>query len=87
MSQRSAGSSELPGQAADEYHLVGGEREERVKPKEKEESVASKWAKLLKKYWGIKRLQWIYHASGTYLGTLVSRECRTRLSTTYRIQK
>ena len=71
--------------ASDEdWKLVGKGRE---KPKEKEESVANKWAKLLRKYWGIKRLQWIYHTSGVYLNTLVSRECRTRLTTTYRIQK
>ena len=64
-----------------------GIRGEREKPEEKEEKVAHKWAKLLRKYWGIKRLQWIYHTSGVYLNNLVSKECRKRLSTTYRIQK
>ena len=83
--ERSAG-SEDPGQASDDWKVVG--REEREKPKEeKEEKVAYKWAKLLRKYWGIKRLQWIYHTSGVYLNSLVSKECRNRLSTTYRIQK
>ena len=54
--------------------------------KQKEEA-AQKWVKLLKKYWGIKRLQWIYHGTGTYLNELVSKDCRKRLSATYRIQK
>ena len=33
----------------EDWKLVVKERE---KPKEKEESVANKWAKLLRKYWG-----------------------------------
>ena len=68
----SAGSKD-PGQAADDWKVGGEERE---KPEEKEEKVAYKWAKLLKKYWGIKSLQWIYHASGVYLNALVSKKCR-----------
>ena len=54
---------------------------------EKEKEVARKWAKLLKKYWGIKRLQWIFHGTGKYLQELVSKKCRDRLSKTYKIKK
>ena len=74
--ERSAGS------ASDDWKVVDVE-----KPKEKEEKVALKWAKLLKKYWGIKRLQWIFHGTGSYLNELVSKECRDRLFRTYRIKK
>ena len=80
MQKRSAGS------ASDDWKVVG--IQEREKPEEKEEEkVAHKWAKLLRKYWGIKRLQWLHHTPGVYLNELVSKECRKRLSTTYRIQK
>ena len=80
MEERSAGS------ASDDWKVVG--IQERGKPEaEAKEEVAQKWAKLLRKYWGVKRLQWIYHTSGVYLNNLVSKECRKRLSTTYRIQK
>ena len=73
--QRSAGS------ASDDWKVVDAD------PEEKKEEVAQRWVKLLKKYWGIKRLQWIYHGTGTYLNELVSKDCKKRLSATYRIQK
>ena len=80
--ERSAGS------ASDDWKVVDDEKLE-VKEKEKARSlsIALKWAKLLKKYWGIKRLQWIYNGTGNYLNELVSKECRERLSKTYRIKK
>ena len=48
-----------------------------AKPEDKEEEkekVAQKWAKLLRKNWGIKELQWTYHGTGTYRNELVSQE-------------
>ena len=74
--ERSAGS------ASDDWKVVDVE-----KPKEKEEKVALKWAKLLKKYWGIKKLQCIFHGTGKYLNEQVSKECRERLSKVYREKK
>ena len=46
--ERSAGSKD-PGQASDDWKVVVI-REEREKPEEKEEKVAYKWAKLLRKH-------------------------------------
>ena len=74
--ERSAGS------ASDDWKVVDVE-----KPKEEEEKVALKWAKLLKKYWGIRKHQCIFHGTGNYLNEQVSKECRERLSKTYRIKK
>ena len=62
------------GSASDDWKVVD------AKPDEEE-------AKLLKKYWGIKRRQWIFHGTGTYLSELVSKDCKERLSRTYRIKK
>ena len=45
---------------------------------------AHQWQRLLRKYWGIKRLQWLYHGCGSAL-QLVSEEARVRLSATYKI--
>ena len=74
--QRSAG------RASDDWKVVDAKPDE-----EEKEKVAQRWAKLLKKYWGIKRLQWIFHGTGTYLSELVSKDCKERLSRTYRIKK
>ena len=54
---------------------------------EKEKEVAKKWAKLLRKYWGIRRLQCIFCVTGNYINESVSKECRERLKRTYREKK
>ena len=54
---------------------------------EKEKEVAKKWAKLLRKYWGIRRLQCIFSVTGNYINESVSKECRERLKRTYRDKK
>ena len=54
---------------------------------EKEREVANRWAKLLKKYWGIRRLQVIFCVTGNYIKDSVSKECRERLKRVYREKK
>ena len=54
---------------------------------EKEREVANKWAKLLRKYWGIRRLQVIFCVTGNYINESVSKECRERLKRVYREKK
>ena len=50
-----------------------------------ERGVGRRWARLLFKYWGIKRQQWLFHSIGRAL-QLASLASRERLSETYRIQ-
>ena len=63
------------------------EKEDRDKKVPKETFIALKWAKLLKKYWNIRKLQCIFRGTGNYLNELVSKECRERLSRTYSVKK
>ena len=55
-------------------------------PRDPEPAVVAKWARLLRKYFGIKRQQWIFHSTGSAL-KLVSKQARDRLSETYKIEK
>ena len=50
------------------------------------EEAVHQWQRLLRKYWGIKRLQWVFHGCGSALQD-VSKEARERLSATYRIDR
>ena len=61
--------------------------DEKLKEDERDKYVALKWARFLTKYLKIRKLQHIFSASGTYLNTLVSKECRERLSRTYSLKK
>ena len=47
--------------------------------------VLRSWARLLRKYWGIKRQQWIFHSTGEAL-KMVNEAARERLSKTYKIE-
>ena len=73
---------------SDDWKVVDDEKPE-VKELEKARSlsIVLKWAKLLKKYWGIRKLQCVFHGTGKYLGEQVSKECRERLSKVYREKK
>ena len=48
--------------------------------------VLRSWARLLRKYWGIKRQQLIFHSTGEAL-KLVNEAARERLSKTYKIER
>ena len=61
--------------------------DEHDKEDERNVHVVRKWAQFLTKYLKIRKLQHIFSASGTYLNTLVSKECRERLSRTYSLKK
>ena len=63
------------------------EKEEKDEKVSKATFIARKCAKLLTKYLNIKKLQRIFRGTGNYLNELVSKECRERLSRTYREKK
>ena len=63
------------------------EKEDRDQKVPKETFIALKWARLFKKYWGIRKLQCICRGTGNYLNELVSKECRERLARTYSLKK
>ena len=76
---------------SDDWKVVYDEKLEVKEDKDKEVDlgtfIALKWTRLLKKYWGIRKLQCIFRGTGNYLNELVSKECRERLSRTYSLKK
>ena len=60
---------------------------DRASEEASEDRAVRQWGRLLRKYWGTKKLQWYFHATGQALQYNVTKEAKTRLSRVYKIKK
>ena len=60
--------------------------DEKLKEDERNKYVALKWAQFLTKYLKVRKLQLLFRTFGNHLNEAISRECRERVSRTYRLQ-
>ena len=54
--------------------------------KDEKVNVVSKWGQFLTKYLKVRKLQLLFRTIGNHLNEAISRECRERVSRTYRLQ-
>ena len=60
--------------------------DEHDKVNKRDKYVVLKWAQFLTKYLKVRKLQLLFRTIGNHLNEAISRECRERVSRTYRLQ-